>query len=182
MGVTGLTLVTGALGVVAVACGLLVFRLDSMARVTFLLLASFLAVAVDLMALGLGYLGVVVVLMMTVEMVIMVVFMIMLMMNPAGLMPMTMVHNERGARAVAAVVFVVLAAGAVLLPWPVTSPPPTPDPTVALGEALMGPQMLTMTTLGLALLATIVGTVALSVPGGRYGSGSATVPAAGEPR
>lgn len=167
-GLSGLTLLTGALGLVAVVCGLLVFRLDSMARVTFLLLASFLAVAVDLMALGLGYLGVVVVLMMTVEMVIMVVFMIMMMMNPAGLMPMTMVHNGRGARGIAVAVFAVLVTGAVLVPWPLSAAPPTPDPTAALGDALMGPQMLTMSTLGLALLATIVGTVALSVPGGRY--------------
>lgn len=156
------------LGVVAVVCGLLVFRLDSMARVTFLLLASFVAVAVDLLLLGLGYLGVVVVLMMTVEMTVMVVFMIMMMMNPAGLEPMTMVHNPRGSRVVAVVVFAVLAAGALLVPWPTSTEPPAPDRTAALGEALMGPQMPTMATLGLALLATIVGAVALALPGGRY--------------
>ena len=167
-GLTGLTVLTGVLGLVAVVCGLGVFRLDSMARVTFLLLASFIAVAVDLMALQLGYLGVVIVLMMTVEMVVMVVFMIMMMMNPAGLEPMSMVHNRRGAWGIAVVVFVVLAAGAVLLPWPLTTPAPPRDGTVALGDALMGPQMPTMVTLALALLAAIVGTVALSVPGGRY--------------
>jgi NADH-quinone oxidoreductase subunit J len=174
--VTALGWTTVALGVVAVVCGLLVFRLDSMARVTFLLLASFVAVAADVAALGLCYLGVVIILMMTVEMVIMVVFMVMLMMNPAGLMPMTMVHNPWGARAVALVVFGVLTAGALLVPWPIAAPPalPAPDPTAALGEALMGPQMLVMMTLGLALLATIVGTVALSVPRGRYAEADET--------
>jgi NADH-quinone oxidoreductase subunit J len=180
--VTALGWTTVALGVVAVVCGLLVFRLDSMARVTFLLLASFVAVAADVAALGLGYLGVVIILMMTVEMVIMVVFMVMLMMNPAGLMPMTMVHNAWGARAVALVVFGVLAAGALLVPWPVAAPPagPPPDPTAALGEALMGPQMLVMMTLGLALLGTIVGTVALSVPRGRYAEADEAGPVASD--
>lgn len=165
---TGLTVLTGVLGLVAVACGLLVFRLDSMARVTFLLLASFVAVAADLVALGLGYLGIVIVLMMTIEMVIMVVFMIMMMMNPAGLMPMTMVHNVRGARGLAVALFAVLTAGAVLVPLPLSGAAPAADPTRSLGEALMGPQMLTMSVLAFALLATVVGAVALTVPGGRY--------------
>ena len=169
---TGLTVLTGVLGLVAVVCGLGVFRLDSMARVTFLLLASFVAVAVDLMALGLGYLGVVIVLMMTVEMVVMVVFMIMMMMNPAGLEPMSMVHNRRGAWGIAVTVFAVLATGAVLLPWPLPAATASSDAdstaTATLGDALMGPQMPTMVALALALLAAIVGTVALSVPGGRY--------------
>lgn len=165
---TGLTVTTGVLGVLAVVCGLLVFRLDSMARVTFLLLASFVAVAADLMALGLGYLGVVIVLMMTVEMVVMVVFMIMMMMNPAGLEPMSMVHGRRRAWAIAVAVFAVLAAGALLAPLPGTGAAPPADTTTPLGDALMGTQMPTMVALALALLAAIVGTVALSVPGGRY--------------
>ena len=42
------------------------------------------------------------------------------------------------------------------------------DPTMALGEALMGPKMLTMITLGLALFATIIATVVLSTNRGRY--------------
>lgn len=171
---TPTTVLLAALGVVAVVTGALVFRLDSMARVTFLLLASFVAVAVDLLLLGLGYLGVVIVLMMTVEMVVMLVVMLMMMMNPAGLEPMTMTHNPGGSRAVAAVLFVVLAGGAMLVPWPVAPEPgPTvPEPTAALGDALMGSQMITMATLGLALLATVVGAVALAVPGGRYARGA----------
>lgn len=173
-----------ALGAVAVVTGLLVFTVDSMARATFLLLASFVAVAVVLIAFGLGYLGTVVILMMTIEMMIMVVFMVMLMMNPAGLMPMTMVHNRRGSWTIALVVLGLLTAGVWLVPLPVraggatgdvtTGPVPAADPTVALGDALMGGQMLTMMTLGLALLATIVGTVAVAVsrrPGRAQGRG-----------
>jgi NADH-quinone oxidoreductase subunit J len=164
-----LLVLCAVLGFVAVVTGMGVFVVDSMARATFLLLASFVAVAVLLLAFGLTYLGIVVVLMMTIEMMIMVVFMVMLMMNPAGLEPMTMVHNRWGSRVIALGVFAVLAAGALLVPWPVISTPGgAEDPTTALGVDLMGSQMLTMTVLGLALLAAIVGTVALSVTyGGR---------------
>jgi NADH-quinone oxidoreductase subunit J len=162
-----LLVLCAALGVVAVSTGLGVFVVDSMARATFLLLASFVAVAVVLLAFGLAYLGIVVVLMMTIEMMIMVVFMVMLMMNPAGLEPMTMVHNRWGSRLIAVAVFAALAAGALLVPWPVRPPVSGPDPTTALGTDLMGPQMLTMTVLGLAILATIVGTVSLATSRGR---------------
>jgi NADH-quinone oxidoreductase subunit J len=164
-----LLVLCAVLGLVAVVTGIGVFVADSMARATFLLLASFVAVAVLLLAFGLTYLGIVVVLMMTIEMMIMVVFMVMLMMNPAGLEPMTMVHNRWGSRVIALGVFAVLAAGALLVPWPISSSPGgAEDPTTALGLDLMGSQMLTMTVLGLALLAAIVGTVALSVThGGR---------------
>ena len=174
-----LLVLVAALGLVALVAGIGVFVADSMARATFLLLASFVAVAVVLLAFGLTYLGIVVVLMMTIEMMIMVVFMVMLMMNPAGLEPMTMVHNRWGARVISLGVFAVLAAGALLVPWPTAVPTttlptttlptttaPASDPTTALGLDLMGPQMLTMAVLGLALLAAIVGTVALSVSRG----------------
>jgi NADH:ubiquinone oxidoreductase subunit 6 (subunit J) len=76
-----------ALGVVSVAAGIAVFVVDSMARATFALLSSFLAVAGILLALDQIYLAVVTALMMTVEMAIMAVFMLMFMMNPAGLIP-----------------------------------------------------------------------------------------------
>jgi NADH-quinone oxidoreductase subunit J len=154
--------------VAALVFGLLVFRLDSMARVTFALLASFLAVAGLVLLLGLGYLGVVLALMMVIEMVVMAVFMIMFMMNPAGLMPMTMVHNRAGATGIAVGTFVVLAAGILLVDWPEREGAPPPDPTLALGEALMGGHMLTMMTLGVALFATIVATVVLATDRGRY--------------
>jgi NADH-quinone oxidoreductase subunit J len=110
----------------------------------------------------------VIALMMVIEMVIMAVFMIMYMMNPAGLMPMTMVHNKAGSAAIAVGTFVVLAAGILLTDWPARDGAPPPDPTFALGEALMGGQMLTMMTLGVALFATIVATVVLATDRGRY--------------
>ncbi|MGH3985095.1 MAG: NADH-quinone oxidoreductase subunit J [Pseudonocardiaceae bacterium] len=152
----------------AVVTGYLVFRLESMARVTFALLASFLFVAAEVVLLGLGYLGVVIILMMVMEMVIMAVFMIMYMMNPAGLMPMSMVHNKTGSAGIAAVTFVGLVAGILLVDWPARIGSPPADPTFALGEALMGTQMLTMMTLGLAIFATIVTTVLLATSRGRY--------------
>ena len=158
-----------ALAAAALVFGYLVFRLDSMAQVTFALLASFLAVAGLVLLLGLGYLGVVIALMMVIEMVIMAVFMIMFMMNPAGLMPMTMVHNKVGSAVIAIGMFVALVTGILLVDWPAREGAPPPDPTFALGEALMGGQMLTMMTLGVGLFATIVATVVLSTDRGRYG-------------
>ena len=61
----------------AVVTGVAVFRVDSMARATFALLASFVFAAVPLLLLlGLPYLGVLVILMMIMEMVVMAIFMI----------------------------------------------------------------------------------------------------------
>jgi NADH-quinone oxidoreductase subunit J len=94
--------------------------------------------------------------------------MIMYMMNPAGLMPMTMVHNKTGSAVIATGTFVALAAGILLVDWPARRGSPAPDPTFALGEALMGGQMLTMMTLGVGLFATIVATVVLATARGRY--------------
>ncbi len=156
------------LAVAAVVFGLLVFRLDSMAQVTFALLASFLAVAGLVLLVGLSYLGAVIILMMIIEMVIMAIFMIMYMMNPAGLMPMSMFHNKAGSMSIAIGTFVLLAVGILLVDWPQRRGEPAPDPTFALGEALMGGQMLTMMTLGVGLFATIVATVVLSTGRGRY--------------
>jgi NADH-quinone oxidoreductase subunit J len=156
------------LALAALVSGFLVFRLNSMARVTFALLASFLAVAGLVLLLGLAYLGAVIALMMVLEMVIMAVFMIMYMMNPAGLMPMAMYHNKAGAMTISVATFVVLAAGILLVDWPAPRGGPPPDPTFALGEALMGGQMLTMMTLGVGLFATIVATVVLATARGRY--------------
>ncbi|KOX10013.1 NADH-quinone oxidoreductase subunit J [Nocardiopsis sp. NRRL B-16309] len=152
----------------AVASGVAVFVVDSMARATFALLASFLFAAVPLLLLGLSYLGVLVVLMMVMEMMVMVVFMIMYMMNPAGLMPMSMVHNKAGALTVAAVTFAVLAAGVLLVPWPAREGSPPGDPTLQLAEAIMGPHMLVMMLVGMVLFATMVASVVLSTPRGRY--------------
>jgi NADH:ubiquinone oxidoreductase subunit 6 (subunit J) len=162
------SIVFWALAVLAVGNALLVFRLDSMARVTFALLAVFLFIGGQLILLGLVYLGVVVILMMVIEMVIMAVFMVAYMMNPAGLMPMSMVHNKRAALAISLATFAALAAGILTVHWPRRTGGPPPDPTRQLGESLMGDQMLTMITLGFALFATILAATVLATHRGRY--------------
>ncbi|MDP9430644.1 MAG: NADH-quinone oxidoreductase subunit J [Actinomycetota bacterium] len=156
------------LGLLAVAAGIAVFVVDSMARATFALLGSFLAVAGVLLVFDLIYLGVVTALMMTIEMAVMAVFMVMFMMNPAGLMPMTMVHNARGSAVVGAVAFVVLTVGVWTVDWPVRQEQPPPDPTRQLGEALMGSHMLVMLVIGIALFATILAGTVLATARGRY--------------
>lgn len=163
-----MTAVFWVLAPLAVVSGFLVFRFRSMARVTIALLVSFLASGGLLIGLGLAYLGTVVILMMVMEMVIMAVFMMAYMMNPAGLVAMSMVHNRRGSLTISAAVFALLAAGIFATPWPHRAGAPPRDPTFRLGEALMGPQMLTMVTLGFTLLATMVGAVVLATHRGRY--------------
>ncbi len=154
--------------VVAVAAGVAVFRTGSMARATYALAASFVAVGSMLLVFGLDYLGAIVVLMMVMEMAIMGLFMIMLMgMNPA-LMPMSMVHGKRTASAVAGLVFVGLAAAALLVPWPGGERPPPADLTRRLGEAVMGPKMLVMLTISAVLFSTMVGGLVLGHPRDRY--------------
>jgi NADH:ubiquinone oxidoreductase subunit 6 (subunit J) len=156
------------LAVLAVASAVAVFTVDSMARATFALAVSFVAVGGELVLLDLAYLGVVTVLMMVMEMAIMVVFMMMFMMNPAGLMPMSMLHNKRGALTISVGTFLVLAAGALLVPWPVRRGTAPADATRALGEAIMGPKMLVMVAVSAVLFATLVSALVLAVAQGRY--------------
>jgi len=163
-----ITAVFWVLGPLAAASGFMVFRFTSMARATIALLVSFLASGGLLISLGLAYLGVVVILMMVMEMVIMAVFMIAYMMNPAGLTPMSMVHNRRGSLAIGIATFGLLAAVIFLTPWPHRAGAAPRDATFQLGAALMGPQMLTMITLGVTLFATMVGAVVLATRRGRY--------------
>ena len=162
------TVVFWVLAPLAVASGFMVFRFNSMARATFALLISFLAAGGLLIWLGLAYLGTVVILMMVMEMVIMAVFMIAYMMNPAGLMQMSMYHNKRGSLAIGIATFVLLAAGIFAAPWPHRAGRAPRDPTFQLGTALMGPQMLTMIVLGVTLFATMVAAVVLATHRGRY--------------
>lgn len=157
-----------ALGALALIGAILVFSLTSMARVTFALLVSLCCAGGVVAVLGLPYLGVVVVLMMVMEMTIMAVFMVAYMMNPAGLMPMSMLHNKRGSLAISGAAFAALVAGILLAPWPQHTGTRPKDTTVQLGTSLMGDQMLTMVTLGFVLLATMVGTVVLATHRGRY--------------
>jgi NADH:ubiquinone oxidoreductase subunit 6 (subunit J) len=152
----------------AAASGFMVFRFGSMARATIALLVSFLASGGLLILLGLSYLGVVVILMMVMEMIIMAVFMIAYMMNPAGLMPMAMTHNKPRARAISIMSFLLLAAGIFAVQWPRRAGARPASPTFQLGAALMGPQMLTMITLGFVLFATMVAAVVLATARGRY--------------
>ena len=157
------------LGGLSVAAGIAVFVVDSMARATFALLASFLAVAGILVALQLPYLAFVTALMMTIEMALMAVFMIMFMMNPAGLMPMTMVHNARGSAVMGVGAFVVLVVGIWTVDWPVAGRgEPPADPTMQLGEAIMGSHMLVMLVVGIGLFATILAGTVLATSRGRY--------------
>ena len=156
------------LAVIAVASGIAVFRVDSMARATYALAISFVAVGLTLLLFHLAFAGVITVLMMVMEMAIMAIYMIMFMgMNPA-LMPMSMVHSKRGAAVVAGATFVVLGLGAVLIPWPTRRGIPAADLTASLGEAIMGSKMLVMMAVSPVLFATIVASLVLANPRGRY--------------
>lgn len=161
-------IVFAALSLVAIASGIAVFVVDSMARATYALAVSFVAVGAMIVMLDLTYIGIITILMMVMEMAIMAVFMVMYMgMNPA-LMPMSMVHNNRGSAILAAGTFVLLAAGALFIPWPDRIGSPAQDLTVSLGEAIMGPKMLVMLTISPVLFATIVAGLVLVNPRGRY--------------
>lgn len=159
------------LAVVAVVGGALVFWVDSMARATYALAASFVAVGAAVLLMHLDYVGVITVLMMLMEMAIMAVYMVMFMgMNPA-LMPMSMVHSNRLALGLAGAVFVLLAAGALLVPWPSQrgALPSTGEATTeALGHALMGDSMLVMMVLSPVMVSTIVAGIVLAASRGRY--------------
>lgn len=157
-----------ALAAVSVVAGALVFTVDSMARATYALAASFVAVGACLLLLGQAYLGVIVILMMVMEMAVMAVYMVMFMgMNPA-LMPMSMVHAKYPSLLIAVGVFCALGAGALVIPWPTRRGAPGGDVTAGLGEALMGSHMLVMMAVSLVMVATIIAAVALSAHRGRY--------------
>lgn len=156
------------LAVIAVAAGAAVFWVDSMARATYALAASFIAVGVVVVFLQQNYIGVVTILMMVMEMAVMAVYMVMFMgMNPA-LMPMSMVHDNRRAVITAVATFMFLAAGIVLIDWPARQGQPPPDVTTALGRELMGPHMLTMAVISPVMVATIVAGIVLAAARTRY--------------
>lgn len=156
------------LAVVAVAAGVAVFVVDSMARATYALALSFIAVGVQILLLGQSYLGIITILMMVMEMAVMAVYMVMFMgMNPA-LMPMDMTHGKKTAIGASAGVFVLLAAGALLVPWPERRGTPPEDLTRALGLEIMGEKMLVMAVMGPVMVATIVAGVVLAAHRTRY--------------
>lgn len=169
-----------ALGAIAVVTGWLVFRTDSMVRASFWLLASFVSVGGILVLLNARFLGFSVMLMMAGEMAVMAIFMVMLMMNPAGLNPMTMVHQHTAAKVAGVVAFLGLAAVGVLVDFP--DQPATQsaaEVTEQLGVEELGDSMLVFQTAGAALLATMIGSIAITSRRGRYGDaevGSAPPP------
>lgn len=157
-----------ALGVVAILSAAAVFYVDSMARASYALALSFIAVGVQVVFLQQNYIGVVTILMMIMEMAIMAVYMVMFMgMNPA-LMSMSMVHSNRTAIVIAAGTFAFLAAGILLIEWPTERSSPPPELTRALGEALMGSKMLVMAVISPVMVATIVAGIVLASHRTRY--------------
>lgn len=147
-----------------------VFRTDSMVRAAYWLMSSFVGVGVVMILLGAEFLGLVLILMMAGEMTIMAVFMIMFMMNPAGLNPMTMVHQHRTSVVAGGVAFLGLAAVALFTQFPAATAPHAATATAALGEELLGDSMLVFETAGVTLLATMIGSLAIAGRRGRFGA------------
>ncbi len=155
---------------VAVFSAWRVFRADSMVRAAYWLMGSFVGVAGILVLVGAEFLGLVLILMMAGEMTIMAVFMVMFMMNPAGLNPMNMVHQHRTSLLAGVLSFVGLGAIALLASFPQAPPPDPAAATSDLGHELLGGSMLVFQTAGVALLSTMIGSIALAAQRGRYGS------------
>ena len=151
----------------------LVFRTDSMVRAAYWLFASFVGVGLLFVLLGARFLGLVLLLMMAGEMTIMAVFMVMFMMNPAGLNPMTMVHQHRTAKIAGVVAFLGLAGVGLLADFPDRPASDGSDHTAELGVELLGDSMLIFETAGVTLLATMIGSIALASKRGRYGEAQA---------
>ena len=147
----------------------LVFRTDSMVRAAYWLLASFAGVGAVMVLLHARFLGLVLVLMMAGEMTIMAVFMVMFMMNPAGLNPMTMVHQHRTAKMAGVVAFAGLAVVGLVADFPDRPADQSGDATADLGRELLGDSMLIFETAGVTLLATMIGALALASKRGRFG-------------
>ena len=157
------------LGPLAILCGWLVFRVDSMVRATYALMASFLAVAVLMLALNSAFLFAITFLMMIGEMMIMVMFMVAFMMNPAGLNPMSMTHQPRVAAGAGIAVFLILAAAILAADFPEPAATAPPDVTAAIGHELLGPSMLVFETAGVTLLCGMIAVMAIAARRGRFG-------------
>ncbi|GMQ84951.1 MAG: hypothetical protein BMS9Abin07_0516 [Acidimicrobiia bacterium] len=155
-------------GIAAVVSGWLVFRTDSMLKAAYWLMGSFVAVGSMLVVVDAQFLGLILILMMSGEMTIMAIFMIMFMMNPAGLNPMVMVHQHRTSIMAGVGSFLLLAWVGLVAEFP-DRPAPSADPTVGLGEELLGRSMLIFESAGVALLAVMIGAIALAAKRGRFG-------------
>jgi NADH:ubiquinone oxidoreductase subunit 6 (subunit J) len=163
-----------ALAAFSLVSAWLVFRVDSMVRAAFWLLGSFVGVGLILVLLRAEFLGLVLVLMMAGEMTIMAVFMVMFMMNPAGLNPMTMVHQHKTAIAAGLVSFLGLGSVGVLVRFPHRPALQTAQATAQLGTELLNDSMLIFETAGVVLLATMIGGIALAARRGRFGDAWST--------
>ncbi len=119
-------------GGASVIAAWLVFRTDPMVRAAYWLLASFAGVGLVMVALHARFLGLVLVLMMAGEMTIMAAFMVMFMMNPAGLNPMSMVHQHRTAKVAGVVAFAGLAFVALVAEFPERPVAADAEPTAEL--------------------------------------------------
>jgi NADH-quinone oxidoreductase subunit J len=159
-------------GLGAVLSGWRVFRADSMLRAAYWLMVSFVAVGAMLVVLDAQFLGLILILMMSGEMTIMAIFMIMFMMNPAGLNPMTMVHQHRTSILAGVGSFLLLAWVGLVADFP-DRPARSLDPTAELGEELLGRSMLIFESAGVALLAVMIGAIALAASRGRFGDADA---------
>ena len=163
-------LLVALLAAFAVWTGWRVFRVDSMVRASFSLMLSFVAVGGIGVLLSAPYIGIATVFMMAVEMMVMAIFMVMFMMNPAGLNPMSMVHQHRFSIGAGMVAALGLGAAVLLSPLPSNPVLSEADVVAELGHELLGPLMLIFETAGVTLLATMVGAVILSSRQGRFGN------------
>ena len=160
-------------GPCAIVTAYLVFRTDSMVRAAYWLLSSFVCVGAILVLLEAEFLGLVLMLMMAGEMTIMAFVMVMFMMNPAGLNPMLMVHQHRTAIAAGVFAFIGLSGAVLATDFPNAPATRTSRTTEELGTELLGESMLVFETAGVALLATMIGAVAVASKRGRYGNAEA---------
>ncbi|BBC71688.1 NADH dehydrogenase [Altererythrobacter sp. B11] len=157
------------LALVAVVSGWRVFRTDSMVRASFLLMASFIAVGAIMLLLAAPYIGMATIFMMAVEMMVMALFMVMFMMNPAGLNPMNMVHQNRLSIGAGVAAFAGLTVAILLSDLPSDRIAAGAPVIRDLGTELLGSSMLIFESAGVTLLAAMIATVVLSARSGRFG-------------
>jgi NADH-quinone oxidoreductase subunit J len=139
--------------------GLQVFRTSSMARAGLLLLAALALEGFVFLALASEFLGVLMLLMMSV----------MFMPDPGGLMGMDMTHDKRRSAGVAAAGGVALAAVAIATDWPARVVGTSAPDVRAIGFEVMGRSMLTFLFAATTILFTMIGGVLLAKRGGRLG-------------
>jgi len=107
---------------------------------------------------------------------------VMFMMNPAGLNPMSMVHQHGLAIGAGLVTFAGLGAFALSVDLPSRPLPAGAEVTAPLGRELLGPSMLVFESAGVTLLATMICAVVLSSRSGRFGpSDAGSVPPSIDP-